>query len=57
MNCKDESGVLTCGLSRILKLLPISSVAKSITEPLTRDIETASMRMLEGFTDGCENKL
>lgn len=34
------------------KLLPISSVAKSMVEPLRREKETASTRMLEGLIVG-----
>lgn len=48
---------LACGFSVTLKLLPISSVAKSIVDPLRRVKETASTSILEGAIVGWENKL
>ena len=43
---------LDWGLSVTRKLLPIISVAKSMVEPLSRDIETASTTMFEGLMTG-----
>ena len=48
---------LDWGFSTTWKLLPIISVTKSMVDPLSKDIETASTTTLEGLTTGCENTL
>lgn len=45
---------LTCGFSAMRKLLPMSSVAKSMTEPFSNDMDTASTMIFEGFMVGWE---
>lgn len=43
---------LALGFSATRKLLPISSVAKSIVDPLSSDSEMASTRRLDGIIVG-----
>lgn len=44
----NSLGRLTRGFSTTLKLLPISSVAKSMVEPLSRERDIASTSTLDG---------